>query len=164
LCLMKNLLTSMGIFLLGLLSHSCVPEPAGSSIPYAWVSFEIDVSTGGVHSSLRRDMLGNMIIFSTANPSILSSSVNAGYGFGGVIVVRGMDNELYAFDAACPYEHTPEIALTNDGYFVVCAHCKTQYDIASGWGTPNTKSGPGKERLKKYNVYKISESRYRVVN
>ena len=76
---------------------SCVTEPSSSSIPYAWVSFEIDVSTGGVHSSLRRDMLGNMLIFSVSNPSILSSSSNAGYGFGGVIVVRGMDNELYAF-------------------------------------------------------------------
>jgi len=161
---MKKKLQSISFYLLVWMLSSCVTEPSSSSIPYAWVSFEIDVSTGGVHSSLRRDMLGNMLIFSVSNPSILSSSSNAGYGFGGVIVVRGMDNELYAFDATCPHEHTSDVVLASDGYFVVCPLCKTSYDVASGWGMPNTSSGPGKERLKKYSVYKISENRYRVVN
>ncbi|MBP6230147.1 MAG: hypothetical protein KA397_00650 [Paludibacteraceae bacterium] len=161
---MRKIFLYIVLICLSIFISGCVSEPADSSIPYGWVSFDIDVSRSGTHSSLRRDMLGNMLIFSTTHPSILSSSLNSGYGYGGVIVIRAMDNELYAFDAACPYEHSAEVILKNDGYFVSCPVCKTQYDIAWGWGIPNTKTGPGKERLKRYRLNRVSEDRYRVVN
>ena len=161
---MKNTILTYLFFASLWFVTSCVTEPMTSSIPYSYVSFELDVSTGGVHSHLRRDMLGNALFFNVQNPSVLSSVSSSGYGFGGVFVVRGMNNDLYAFVAACPYEHSADVSLEHDGYFLICPVCKTQYDVAEGWGMPNIKSGPGNERLKKYRVFRINDERFRISN
>ena len=161
---MSSVYKKILLVLLLLSSASCKNEPETSSIPYAFVSFDIDVSSSGAHNELRYDMLGGIILFTEANPSILSSVSASGYGYGGVAVVRGYDNGLYAFDMACPYEHDADIVLKSDGYFLYCPKCGTHYDVAWGGGSPDSNTGPGSERLKKYTVSHISNYTYRVTN
>jgi len=91
-------------------------------------------------------------------------------GFGGILVYSDVDlddsgNTIYhAFDMACPYEHDADIVLKSDGYFLYCPKCGTHYDVAWGVGSPDSKTGPGTERLKKYTVSHISNYTYRVTN
>ena len=82
-------------------------------------------------------------------------------GFGGILVVTGIDGSYYAFDMSCPYEANKDILVFPNGskeknateYFshngqVVCEKCGSVFDITSGFGNPI--SGKAKETLKRY--------------
>jgi len=86
-------------------------------------------------------------------------------GFGGVLVFRGVERDvygsfLYAFDTACPYEAKNNINVTIDNeYYAVCLTCGSKYDIMNGWGLPvegPSLSNMRVNRLKKYTVSEYS--------
>jgi nitrite reductase/ring-hydroxylating ferredoxin subunit len=72
-------------------------------------------------------------------------------GYGGILVYIGFDNQYYAFDMSCPYEHQPTIRVYPNGLGqAVCEKCGSVFDI--GYGIGNTSAGKAKEILKRYKV------------
>jgi nitrite reductase/ring-hydroxylating ferredoxin subunit len=115
-----------------------------SSIPNYPVYLELDLDFED------RDLLPipSFKIYTSLNINQASEKT----GFGGVLVYHGADT-YYAFDAACPHEASRSITVdvTDESLlYATCPKCGTQYDLMSGAGNPV--SGPGKERLKPYNV------------
>ena len=79
-------------------------------------------------------------------------------GFGGVVVIHGLDNgsgqEYYAYDLACPNEANPTIRVVPDDMGrAQCATCKSVYDLSNGFG--NRLSGPTKSDLKRYQTVHV---------
>ncbi|MDR2533835.1 MAG: (2Fe-2S)-binding protein [Tannerellaceae bacterium] len=71
-------------------------------------------------------------------------------GYGGVLVYHALDNNYYAFDAACPNEADPSatVQVDADRLHAVCRKCDSRYDLSYGNGNPV--SGPSREQLKRY--------------
>ena len=74
------------------------------------------------------------------------------FGFGGVLVVHGIDGEYYAFDLACPYENLRSVLIEPDAdvIYAICPQCGTKYLINDGSGA--VVEGPSRHGLKRYNV------------
>lgn len=144
-----------------LITVSCNKVVENTNIPFAPVNFLIDTSISGVDNYLREDMLGNSRVYSLTSPAAMSAGYGS-YGVSGVVVVRGIDNVLYAFDMCCPYEAKSAISLMSDGFFLQCPACGSQFSIGNGSGYVN--KGPAKEPLKKYHVYRYAGEQYKIVN
>lgn len=75
-------------------------------------------------------------------------------GYGGVLLFRGFDDEIYAFDMSCPYELKRDVRVHFDSNitpgYVKCESCGSTYNVAYGSGTRI--DGPGNEGLKRYHV------------
>ena len=78
------------------------------------------------------------------------SSAYRAFGFGGVLVVHGVDAEFYAFDLSCPYENRSSVRVEPDSdiIYAVCPQCGTKYLINDGSGVPV--EGVGRHGLKPY--------------
>ena len=78
------------------------------------------------------------------------SSAYQAFGFGGVLVVHGVDAEFYAFDLSCPYENRSSVRVEPDSdiIYAVCPQCGTKYLINDGSGVPV--EGVGRHGLKPY--------------
>lgn len=74
------------------------------------------------------------------------------FGFGGVLVVHGIDGEYYAFDLACPHENLRSVLVEPDAdvIYAICPQCGTKYLINDGSGA--VVEGPSRHGLKRYNV------------
>ena len=152
----KVLILSSILFLF----NGCLIEPENSNIPNSRVSFYIDVSISGTDNSLANGLLGNSKIYTKSEPSKLSP--NGSYGYSGVVVVRAYDNQIYAFDICCTYEADKNIALEEDGYFLKCPKCGSEFEIGNGTSIKN--SGPATQPLKKYYTSENSAQKIRVYN
>lgn len=71
-------------------------------------------------------------------------------GYGGLLVVHGLDDMFYAFDLCCPHEHSHDIVVEPSMISAKCPKCGTVYDIGFGTGYPG--SGPSQFPLKRYTV------------
>ncbi len=140
---------------------SCNNKYENTSVPSAVVSFDIDVSLSGSDNQLREGMAGNSKVYTEQSPAVQSAGYGR-YGVSGVVVVRGLDDKLYAFDLCCPHEAKKDIALTVDGFFAKCRNCGSEFEIGNGTGYVN--KGPSKQPLKTYKVYRSYGERYRVAN
>lgn len=149
------------LLLLAVALTACNNVVENRNIPYASVSFDIDVSTSGCDYELREDMMGNSKVFTKEQPAKASAGWGA-YGYSGVVVVRALDNRLYAFDICCPYEVKRAIALKSDGFFMECPVCGSQFSVGNGSGYVN--KGPATEPLKTYHVYRNGADIFRVTN
>jgi len=157
---LKNSLLYIALFFVATSLVSCNKEEENKSIPSAPVSFVIDVSPAGADYELNGS--GVCKIYTDDSPATCSPGCGA-YGYSGVAVIRSViDEKLYAFDICCPYEAQKGIALKNDGYFLKCSNCGSQFSIGNGTGA--VYSGPSTQPLKTYNVYRSSEDLYRVTN
>lgn len=152
--------TKLIITIFSFLLFGCTPEPENSNIPNSRVNFYIDVSISGVDNHLADGLLGNSKIYTKNNPSKLSP--NGSYGYGGVVVVRAYDNNLYAFDICCTYEANRDIILEDDGFFLKCPKCNSIFEIGNGTGYVN--QGPALQRLKKYKLTQNSTQKIRIYN
>ena len=157
---MKNLIF-ISTLLSALLLSGCNNKVENTSVPYATGSFDIDVSMAGADNQLRDGMTGNCKVFDKQHPAARSAGYGS-YGVSGVVVVRALDNQLYAFDLCCPYEGKKDIALVTDGFFANCNSCGSSFEIGNGTGYVN--KGPSKQPLKRYNVYRSYGELYRVSN
>ena len=126
----------------------------------AGTTLTIDASISGADNSLAEGLLGNSKIYTKSEPSTLSP--NGSYGYSGVAVIRAYDNNIYAFDICCTYEANKEIALVNDGFFLKCPKCGSEFEIGNGTGYAN--KGPATQRLKKYFVSQNSTQKIRIYN
>jgi hypothetical protein len=73
-------------------------------------------------------------------------------GYGGLLLVRGFDDQYYAYDLACPVECRTDVRVgqPSEVLEVVCPQCGESYQLGFGLGTPST--GVSKEGLKRYSV------------
>lgn len=112
---------------------------------------------------------------STRIPSGFPYNDNSATGFGGVLLISGMDpfttttDIPLAYDLACPVERNPEIRvyIDNDTYVAVCPQCKSTYDVTMGGGAPlsgEAMTGKYKYGLKKYDCYPTSYGGYVITN
>ena len=152
----KILISTCIIFLL----NGCIAEPENTNIPNTRVSFYLDTSISGVDNHLSDGLLGNSRIYTKSEPAQLSP--NGSYGYGGVIVVRAYDNNIYAFDICCTYEANRDITLEDDGFFLKCPQCGSSFEIGNGTGYVN--KGPATQRLKKYHTTQNSSQKIRIYN
>jgi hypothetical protein len=70
------------------------------------------------------------------------------YGFGGLVIYRGLDEKLRCYDLACPVEALPNIRVDINPPFAVCPQCNSRYDL-NAIGSPV--AGPARESLRNYN-------------
>ena len=78
-------------------------------------------------------------------PANFPYDVNTYTGFGGVLLICGMDASAggygpIAFDASCPVEVSPDVAVTVDASNLdaVCPKCGSRYDVLMGGGGPKS--------------------------
>lgn len=69
-------------------------------------------------------------------------------GYGGILVITGLDAKYHAFDLSCPVECRRDIRVEVDGLFAVCPMCGEKYDIFYGIGNPT--QGIAHETLRRY--------------
>ena len=108
------------------------------------------------------------ILFKMANiPYGFPYTISATTGYGGVLQVCGFDNELFAFDLSCPFEHNPNIRIAIDESLnAYCRECGSVYDVFYGSGMPI--EGPSAIKgysLRKYNIrYNTTTYSYMIIN
>ena len=91
-------------------------------------------------------------------PAGFSYTVSTATGFGGVLLIMGMNpfsaetNVPLAYDLACPVEMSPNVRVevTGDLYEAVCPECGSHYDVTLSGGAPL--SGPAATGSRKYGL------------
>lgn len=91
-------------------------------------------------------------------PAGFNYTVNTATGFGGVLLIMGMDpfttntNVPLAYDLACPVECNPEVIVSVDNatFEAICPKCGSHYDVTMQGGAPV--SGPAAEGKHKYGL------------
>lgn len=98
---------------------------------------------------------------STREPSGFPYSQTNATGFGGVLLIGGIDpftgdSAPQAYDLACPVERVFNIRVNIEGdlYEAVCPKCGSHYDVTMGGGAPL--SGPAAEGKYKYALRRYS--------
>lgn len=78
--------------------------------------------------------------------------INQYIGFGGILLFHDFNDEISAFDLACPHEAISTIRVDSitDGGIVTCRQCQTSYDVSFGLGLPT--KGVSQFGLRKYKV------------
>lgn len=98
----------------------------------------------------------------SSQPAGFTYKSGSGTGFGGVLLIEGMDPfsavtaAPLAYDLACPVERDPNIRVVVDTetYVAVCSQCKSVYDVTMQRGAPisgEAATGKYKYALKSYN-------------
>jgi hypothetical protein len=77
------------------------------------------------------------------------------YGFGGIVIYRGLDEKLRCYDLACPVEVLPTVRVEIKPPFATCPKCGSQYDL-NAIGSPT--AGPAKESLRNYSNIRETSS------
>lgn len=91
-------------------------------------------------------------------PSSFPFSQQSATGFGGILLINGMDPFTattdcpLAYDLACPVERSPNVRVevTGDLYEAVCPECGSHYDVTMSGGAPL--SGPAATGSRKYGL------------
>ncbi len=83
-------------------------------------------------------------------PKGYSWAANSYSGFGGVLLICGLNNQLLAYDMACPVECKSNVQVTVDeeADVAVCNACGSTYDVFNGYGQPLS----GRAQEKKYGL------------
>ncbi|NLX66623.1 MAG: Rieske 2Fe-2S domain-containing protein [Bacteroidales bacterium] len=155
---MKRIGVFFLIFLL--MALSCGEEESRQTVPYAPVNFRVDPN--GVDYILRNNLSYKIFTENEAH------TTTDRFGYAGVLVVTDANGALYAFDLCCPHEEnrnvtvSPEYEGNGYGGKVKCSACGSVYVTMFGLG--NVESGPSAESLQRYNVIRLQDGSWRVVN
>lgn len=95
---------------------------------------------------------------STVVPAGFPYSQDSRTGFGGVLLIGGMDpftgntSTPLAYDLACPVERKPDIRVVVDAetFMAVCPECGSRYDVTMAAGV--CVSGPGSQGKRHYSL------------
>ena len=144
------------VFLL-LFFVSCGHEEMRQTIPFAHVNFRIDTSVGGRDHALRNPLTYKIFMENDRR------TPTDRMGFGGLLIVSGFDNEIFAFDLACPFERNPNIRVVpNSNGEAVCSSCGSVFITSFGLGT--VRSGVARAPLQRYRVYRQESGVFLVRN
>lgn len=135
----------------------------------------IDLSNAGLWSVYGVDNYGESreFILSLRYPPGFNYSYNSATGYGGVLLVMGIDPASgvpapLAYDLSCPVERQPDIRVSvidSDAYEAVCDVCGSHYAVTNGIG--NAVSGPALELdygLRVYHCYPTINGGYIITN
>lgn len=127
------------LFLSLLMLFSCVKEEEIYTIPYASVYFKVDIN--GLDSDLTHFSYKTF----TEGRTIGEST-----GFGGLLVFRNSEGNIFAFDLCCPHERAKDIRVVpSDVGEAICPTCHRKYVFWTGTGHCEQ----GGASLQKYAVY-----------
>lgn len=118
----------------------CEGASFNSSIPSYPVNIELNIAAEYPH--FVPDNIMQYMTFTQGR--LLTDRV----GYGGILVVTGLDANYHAFDLACPVECRRDIKVSVDGMYAVCPKCGEQYEIFYGIGNPT--KGISHEALRRY--------------
>lgn len=152
----KTVLTAISIFVL-LCGYGC-NSVDDERIPAMPVS--INLSDPGLWNTYGVAGFGMYRYFIPQHkePSGFSYSVGSAAGFGGILLIGGMDpfttdpNVPLAYDLACPVECDPNVRVSVDAstFEAVCGKCGSHYDVTMQGGAPV--SGQAAEGKHKYGL------------
>ncbi|MBD5355686.1 MAG: hypothetical protein HDR88_01600 [Bacteroides sp.] len=108
-------------------------------------------------------------------PSGFPYTTTSATGFGGVLLISGMDpyttvtDVPLAYDLACPVEMKSTIRVEVEGelFNAVCPVCGSKYDVTMGGGAPLSgpaASGDHKYGLRQYSCYPSGSGGYIITN
>lgn len=139
---MKKCWVAIGCVLLGLVA--CDDNSYRESpVPYAPVQYTIHITTE--HPNFMKDNG-----FQTLSPITERRFDNDFIGYAGLLVWVDGFNNYRAADLCCPNCLNRNKPIKIDGMFAVCPTCGEQFDLVSGFGTPQT--GVTGYSLKPYHV------------
>lgn len=106
-------------------------------------------------------------------PSGFPYSTQSATGFGGILLINGMDpftattDVPLAYDLACPVECKPDVRVQIEGdlYEAVCPMCHSHYDVTMSGGSPI--SGPAAKQkfgLRRYQCLPTTLGGYIITN
>lgn len=112
---------------------------------------------------------------SVREPSGFPYSQTSATGFGGVLLINGMDpytsstDVPLAYDLACPVEMKATVRVEVEGelYNAVCPVCGSRYDVTMGAGAPLSgpaATGDHKYGLRRYTCYSSGSGGYIITN
>lgn len=112
---------------------------------------------------------------SLREPAGFPYSRQSATGFGGVLLISGMDpfttqtDVPLAYDLACPVEAKPDIRVEIEGelYQAVCPECGSRYDVTMGGGSPlagPAATGKYKYGLRRYRCLPTGSGGYHITN
>ncbi len=112
---------------------------------------------------------------SLREPANFPYSATSATGFGGVLLINGMDvftteaDVPLAYDLSCPVEAKSDVRVRIEGdeYDAVCPVCGSRYDVVTGGGGPL--SGPAaqgdrKYALRRYRCLPATDGGYLITN
>ena len=108
-------------------------------------------------------------------PAGYSYKSNGATGFGGVLLIEGVDPYSavtaapLAYDLACPVERKADVRVyvENETYMAVCPQCNSVYNVTTSGGAPisgEAAEGKYKYRLKMYRVIPSGTGGFYIVN
>lgn len=108
-------------------------------------------------------------------PSGFPYSLTSATGFGGVLLINGMDpftattDTPLAYDLACPVERKSDVRVEVETglYEAVCPQCGSHYDVTMGGGAPLSgpaASGSTKYGLRRYRCLPSGSGGYIITN
>ena len=99
----------------------------------------IDLTGYALWSTYGVSGMGDFRIFNRDKriPANFPYNVNTFTGFGGVLIMMGMDTPM-AYDLACPVEISQDVVLSisADNYEAVCPRCNSHFDPLMNAGAP----------------------------
>lgn len=175
---MKKEIGIISLLLLILLSTSACNTVDDERIPNMLVN--ISLADAGVWNTYGVAGFGsnrNFIYSSngTSQPVGFSYKYGSGTGFGGVLLIEGMDPFStvtaipLAYDLACPVERKADVRVKvdNDTYVAVCPQCNSTYDVTMQRGAPLSgvaATGKYKYALKSYTCIPSGSGGYYITN
>ena len=114
-------------------------------------------------------------ISGSSQPAGFPYKTNSATGFGGVLLIEGMDpftattSTPLAYDLACPVERKPTIRvyIDKEDYVAVCPQCNSVYNVTMAGGSPisgEAAEGKYKYSLKSYRVIPSGNGGYFITN
>lgn len=150
----SKLITAISALLLLVMASAC-DHIDNKSVPRFTV--RIDLGNVALWNTYGVNGMGDYRIFNREKgiPSNFPYNVNTFTGYGGVLLMMGMDAPM-AYDMSCPVEASPTIRLSinPDNFEAVCSRCGSRYNPLTGLGGPvagvaiNNKVG-----MRQYHVY-----------
>lgn len=144
-----------------------MPVNISLSDPGVWNTY--GVSGFGSHRNFIYNSKG------ASQPAGFAYKSTSATGFGGVLLIEGVDPLLavtaapLAYDLACPVERNPQIRVEveNETYMAVCPECRSIYDVTVAHGAPisgEAATGKYKYGLKSYRVLASGYGGYIISN
>lgn len=95
---------------------------------------------------------------SPTQPAGFHYSADSRTGFGGILLISGMDpysaqtSAILAYDLSCPVEREPNVRvyIDADNFVAVCPQCGSRYDVTMAGGAPL--SGPAAQKKRNYGL------------
>ena len=175
---MRNPLVFISSLYIILLSFSSCQSVDDERIPNMLVN--ISIADAGLWNTYGVSGFGSnrTFIYKTSGTSVPTGfpyKLGNGTGFGGVLLIEGMDPfssvtaAPLAYDLSCPVERKPDIRVNidNDTYVAICPECGSSYDVTMQKGAPISgvaATGKYKYALKSYKCIPSGNGGYFITN